>query len=81
MSNKDNNILKCNYGEKYMKVQFIIYAVMESVLEKMRIVIIILKNHQQLKSISIDPLVIHCLHIVHLIIQKIILIIIELKTV
>ena len=35
MSNKDHNILKYNHGEKSMKVPFIIYANMESLLEKM----------------------------------------------
>ena len=34
MSNKDNNILKYNHGEKFMKALFIIYADMESLLEK-----------------------------------------------
>ena len=31
---KDNNILKYNHGEKSMKILFIIYADMESLLEK-----------------------------------------------
>ena len=44
---KDNKILKYNHREK--KVPFIIYADLESLLEKMNSVIIILKNHQQLK--------------------------------
>ena len=35
MSAKDNKILKCNHGEKSMKVRFIIYADLESLLEKM----------------------------------------------
>ena len=35
MSEKDNKILKYNYGEKSMKVPFIIYADLESLLEKM----------------------------------------------
>ena len=34
MPNKDNNILKCNHGENFMKGPFIIYADMESLLEK-----------------------------------------------
>ena len=34
MPEKDNEILKYNYGEKSMKVPFIIYADMESLLEK-----------------------------------------------
>ena len=35
MPEKDNKILKYNYGEKSMKVPFIIYADLESLLEKM----------------------------------------------
>ena len=35
MSNEDNKILKYNYGEKSMKAPFIIYADLESLLEKM----------------------------------------------
>ena len=35
MPTKDNNIIKCNYGEKSMKVPFIIYADLESLLENM----------------------------------------------
>ena len=34
MSEKDNKILKYNYGEKSMKVLFIIYADIESFIEK-----------------------------------------------
>ena len=34
MTNKDNNILKYNHGEKSVKVPFIIYADMESLLGK-----------------------------------------------
>ena len=37
MPEKDNKILKYNYGEKSMKVLFIIYADLESLLEKMSI--------------------------------------------
>ena len=35
MPAKDNNIIKYNHGEKYMKVPFIIYADLECLLEKM----------------------------------------------
>ena len=35
MPEKDNKILKYNYGEKSMKDPFIIYADIESLLEKM----------------------------------------------
>ena len=48
MPEEDNKILKYNHGEKSMKVPFIIYADLESLLEKLTLVIIILKNHQQL---------------------------------
>ena len=35
MPKEDNKILKCNHGERSMKVPFIIYADLESLLEKM----------------------------------------------
>ena len=35
MPKKDNKILKCNHGEKSMKVLFTIYADLDSLLEKM----------------------------------------------
>ena len=35
MPEKDNKMLKCNYGEKFIKVPFIIYADILSLLEKM----------------------------------------------
>ena len=37
MPEVDNKILKCNHGEKSMKVPFTIYADLESLLEKMNI--------------------------------------------
>ena len=37
MPNEDNKILKYHHGEKSMKVLFIIYADLESLLEKMSI--------------------------------------------
>ena len=37
MSKEDNEILKYSHGEKSMKVVFIIYADLESLLEKMNI--------------------------------------------
>ena len=37
MPKKGNNILKCNHGEKPMTVTFIIYADIESLLEKISI--------------------------------------------
>ena len=81
MPEEDNKILKYNHGEKFMKLPFIIYADLESLLEEMSTCIVILKNHQQLKEINIHALVIHCLHNVHLIQQKISLIITEAKIV
>ena len=38
MSDKDNNILKYNPGEKYMKVPFVINFDLESLLEKINII-------------------------------------------
>ena len=35
MPNEDNKILKCNHGEKSMKAPFIIYADLQSLLEKL----------------------------------------------
>ena len=49
MPEEDNEILKYKHGEKSMKAPFVIYADLESLLEKMSTCIVILKNHQQLK--------------------------------
>ena len=46
MSKEDNKVLKYNHGEKSMKVLCIIYADLESLLEKIKLSIIILRNHQ-----------------------------------
>ena len=35
MPTKNNNIIKCNHGEKSMKLPFVIYADLECLLEKM----------------------------------------------
>ena len=76
MPEKDNKILKYNQGEKSMKVPFIISADLESSLMNTY-------NNPEKSSInkmkSIYPLVIHCLHNVHLIQQKISLIVIGVK--
>ena len=45
MPNKNNNILRYSHGENFMKAPFIIYADLESLLEKTNIC----HNHQQLK--------------------------------
>ena len=34
MSKENNKILKCNHGEKSVKVSFLIYADLDSLLEK-----------------------------------------------
>ena len=46
---EDTEILKCNHGEKSMKVPFIIYTDLESLLEKISTCRNNPKNHQQLK--------------------------------
>ena len=35
MHKEDNKILKCNHGERYIKILFIIYADLESLIEKL----------------------------------------------
>ena len=50
MHDKDNNILKYNHGEKSMKVSFIIYPDIESLLEK------IITCHNNLKGSSITKI-------------------------
>ena len=80
MPKEDNKILKCNHGEKCMKVPFIVYANLKSFLEKMNTC----HNNPKKSSttkISVCLLVIYCLHTVHLIQQKIVLVIIEAKIV
>ena len=70
MPEEDNKILKYNQGEKFMKVPFIIYADLESLLEKMNTC----HNNPEKSSatkINIQPLVIHCLHTVYLIQHKV----------
>ena len=66
MSNDNGKILKYNHGEKSMKAPFIIYTDLEHLLKKFTHVKIILKNHQQPKTICIHLLVTHCLQVVHL---------------
>ena len=46
---KEQNILKHNHGENSMKMPFIIYADMESLLDKTDTCQKILKDHQRLK--------------------------------
>ena len=81
MPKEDNKILTYNHGEKYMKVPFIIYADLESLLEKMNTCH---NNSEKSSTTKINkhrPSGYHCLHTVHLIQQKISLIIIEVKIV
>ena len=78
MPNEDDKIIKYNQGEKSIKLPFIIYADLECLLEKMSTC----HNNPEESStteINIHHLVIHYLHIVHAIKQKINLIIIEVK--
>ena len=49
MPNEDNKISKYNPGEKCLKIPFVIYADLESLLEKISTCHNILKSHQQLK--------------------------------
>ena len=50
MPEEDNRILKYNRDEKSLRAPFVIYADLESLLEKIKtLAIIILKNHQQPK--------------------------------
>ena len=47
MPKGDNKILKYNYGANFMKIPFIIYTELDSLLEKWALAIIILKNYEQ----------------------------------
>ena len=76
MPKEDNKILKYNHLEKSMKVPFIIYADLEPLLEKINTN----WNSPEKSSttkINIHLLVIHCLVIVHVMLQETHLIIIE----
>ena len=80
MPNEDNKIIKYNHGEKSMKHPGVIYSDLESILKKMHLCQRNSKKSYTEKKICIYPLVICCLHNVHLIQQKINLTVIELKT-
>ena len=71
MPTKDNNIIKYNQGEKCIKLPFVIYAVLECLLEKMSTCQNNPNESLLQKLINIHHLVIHYLLIVHLINQKI----------
>ena len=76
MPEEDNKILKCNHGKKSVRAPFVIYADLECLLEKMSPC----HNNPEKSSKTHLP-VIHCLHAVRLIQQKISLIIIEVRIV
>ena len=79
MPKADKKVLKYNHGEKSMRTPFIIYADLESLLEKMRT---FHNNHKKSSATKINKqqlLVVHCLHTVHLIQQKVNMIIMEAK--
>ena len=81
MPKEDNKILKYNNGEKSMKAPFIIFSDMESLLNKIYTCLNNLKKSSATKKINILLLAIHCLLNVHLMYQKINIIIIEAKIV
>ena len=81
MLKENNKILKHKHVEKSMKVPFVIYADLECLLQKINIFRNNSEKSSTAKNIRMNLLVIHCLHIVHLMLQKINLINIEAKTV
>ena len=81
MPKKDNKILKYNHGEKSIKVPFIIYADIESLLKKMNTCHNNPKKTSTTKMNKHTPPGYSLLHIVHLIKQRISLVIIETKIV
>ena len=71
MPTKDNKTIKHNQGEKSIKLPFVVYANLECLLEK---IITCQNNPNESSTTEINkhtPSVIHYLHIVHLINQKI----------
>ena len=77
---EDNKILKYSYGEKSMKVPFIVYADMESLIEKMSTCYNNLKNSSTTKINKYTPSG-YSLFVAHLMQQKISLSVKEVKTV
>ena len=65
-----NKIEKYNHGEMSMKLPFIIYPDFEFLLEKISNCHNNPEKSSTTKIINMHPLVIYCLHIVHLIYQK-----------
>ena len=80
MPNENNEILKYNPGERLLKVSFIIYADLECLLEKINTFQNNPDKSYTEKKLSINLQVTHYLHAVHLINQKLNVIIIEEKT-
>ena len=78
MPENDKSILKHSHGEKFL---FIIYADIEPLLEKIDACQNNPEKSSTTKINNIQLLVIHYLHIVHFITQKINMIIIEAKIV
>ena len=76
------NIVKYNYGEKFMKVSFVffIYDYTEPLLQKQKKVKTIQKSQKPLKQISVLYVMIHSLHNVPLIMTDVPMIITEIKT-
>ena len=77
MTNEDNKIIKHSQGEKSIRSPFIIYADLECLLEKISTCY---NNAEESSTTEINkhtPSGIRCLHIVHLMKQKINLIITE----
>ena len=66
MLNENNKILECNHGEKTLKAPFMIYADLESLLEKMHLY----QNNHKIsyteKKLNIRLLVTHCLKVARL---------------
>ena len=81
MPEEDNKILKYNHGEKSMRVPSVIYADLECLFEKMSTCYNNSEKSSTTKTINTHHLVIHCLHTVHLIQQKISLIVTEVEIV
>ena len=81
MPNEVNKILKYNYGEKSLKVSFIIYVDLECLLEKMHSCRNNFEKSYTEKKLSIRLLVIQYLQVVRLTPQKTNLIVTKVKIV
>ena len=83
MLHEDNKILKYNHGEKSLKAPFMVYADLECLLEKTHSY----QNNpeksytekKKIICLYTSSVAIHCLQIVHLMQQKISLIVTETK--